>query len=484
MIQDILLMKHIDLFVIRIVLFLGLLFGVVALGQESGGDGSADAPPPAPPAPATPEPTPIEQTIITRTLSNGLTVKKQAIPGVDEAVIFIQINAGDDYDPADGPGLSQLLIDLAAFGSLDNDESSLPTPELLDKKYPLGWVAHSHPEFAVLAFVVPAEQLDEQLGVVAKRITKVPFTKQAVDDAIGRMRADLDRRFRKEVQLIPMSWVTAKAFRHVSHPHYGISPDKLAKLSLERLRKEWLVRTDPRNITLFLCGNLGEDESGLDDVVNTNFSTIKRDEGNRVELTRTVHREEGSDRRRRIIVDKLPGDKESVVVAFYAPGMTDADHPAFLAVADDFMKTARKMPGAQARIPFQYSLLLDHRAAYLTPHIWRFPKGAGQALGFWTIKILNRKFSNSDGRSTLHRLAWQLGSPLSPSLLQAINKQPALLYTIAYASALRERIGDSHFWESYRNKLKVLRKDDLAAARDEYFTDKNEAIFVLTPRDR
>ncbi len=472
-------MKHVDIFLTRIVVFLGLLFGVVALGQESGGDGSAEAPP----APAAAEPTFAPQRIITRTLSNGLTVKKQAIPGVDEVVILIEINAGDDHDPADGPGLSQLLIDLAAFGALDNDESSLLTPGLLDKKYPLGWVAHSHPEFAVLAFVVPAAHLDEQLTVVAERITKVKFTEEAVADAIGRMRADIDRRFRKEVQLIPMSWVTAKAFRHVSHPHYGISPDKLAKLSLERLRKEWLVRTDPRNITLFLCGNLGEDESGLDDVVNTNFSIIKQNEGNRVEFARTVHREEGSDRRRRIIVDKLPGDKESVVVAFYAPGMTDADHPAFLAVADDFMKTARKMPGSQARIPFQYSLLLDDRAAYLTPHIWRFPKGAGQALGFWTIKILNRKFSNTDGASTLRRLAWQLGSPLSPSLLQAINKQPALLYTIAYASALRERIGDSDFWESYRNKLKGLRKDDLAAARDEYFTDDNEAIFVLTPRE-
>ena len=470
-------MKHMRTYFTRLcITFLGLSLATVALGQASGGEG-------APPAPPQPEPAPIVQVVITKTLANGVTVKKQSIPGVHETAVLVQFNWGDRYDPADGAGLSQLLIDMVAMAPLDNDESSILTPELLDKKYPLGWVARSHPEHSVLAYVVPFDHLEEQLTATVNRITHAQFTSELIDQGIERMRGDIDRRFRKEVQLTPMSWIEAKAFRHVSHPHYGISPDKLAKLSGDRLRKEWAVRSDPRSITVFLVGNLGGDESVLDEMIDQSFATIEKPSDAVSDLRVTVHAEKGQDRRRRIIVDRVPGDRENVVVAFYSPSLLSPDHPAFLAVAEDFMKSALKMPGAQARVPFQYSLLLDSRAAYLTPHVWRFPKGAGQALGYWTVKIRNRKFSNTDGRLTLRRLGWQLGAPLSGSFVEAVNAQPALLYTIAYATAVREDAGDTELWESYRNKLKMLKKDDLAAARDEYFTDKNEAIFVLTPRE-
>lgn len=435
------------------------------------------------PNPPQPEPASIPQTIISRTLANGVEVKTQSIPGVEYVVLIVQLKTGDNSDPADAPGLSQLLIDLAATAPIDNIENSANSTASLNEKYPLGWNAQSHPDHAVLAYVVASSQLNEQINLAFTRITKTEFTDQAIAASLQRMREDIDRRFRKEAQLTPMSWVTVKAFRHVSHPRYGISPDKLAKLSTDRLRTEWQTRTNPRNIRLFLCGDVSESSfPDIDNNIRKTFGSIALAVDHTPDLKITVQPETGRERRRRVIVDQLPSKKEHVVVAFYAPDLTDPDHPAFLTVAQELMDAARKMPGAEARVPFQYSLLIDPRAAYLTPHLWRFPKGAGQALGFWLTKIYNKKFSNTDGRSTLRRLAWQLGEPLPASLVSAVNKDPALLYTIAYASALRENVGEPRFWESYRNALQRLHKDNLENIRDKYFrSDDHKAIFVLTP---
>lgn len=435
------------------------------------------------PNPPQPELAPIPQTITSRTLANGVEIKSQPIPGVEYVVLIVQLKTGDNHDPADAPGLSQLLVDLAATAPVDTIEKSANSTASLNKEYPLGWNAQSHPDHTILAYVIPSSQLEDQIELAFTRIVKIHFTEEAVAHALQRMREDIDRRFRKEAQLAPMSWVTVQAFRHVSYPRYGISPDQLAKLSTDRLNTEWLTRTNPRNLRLFVCGDVAESSHpDIENAINKTFGSIGSAVDHAPDLKITVRPETGRERRRRVIVDKLPSKKEHVVVAFYSPDLTDPDHPAFLAVANEFMFAARTMPGAEARIPFQYSLLIDSRAAYLTPHIWRFPKGAGQALGFWLTKIYNKKFSNTDGRSTLRRLAWQLGEPLPSSLVAAINKEPALLYTIAYASALRENVGDSRFWESYRATLQRLKKDDLKNIRDKYFrSDDYKAIFVLTP---
>lgn len=424
----------------------------------------------------------VPQTVITRILANGIEVRKQSIPGVAHATIIIEFKTGDNQDPQDAPGLSQLLIDLAATASLEDDpEPAVLSLRRLSQKYPAGWIAQSHPDHTILAYVIPAEDLSTQIALAANRIQKINLNKEAIDHSLDRLFADLKRRFNTETQLIPTSWVTAKAFRHSSGALHGFSPEALAKLPASRLRAEWQIRTHPRNIRLYLTGNLGEDESAINTVIEQSFGSITPRTEHAPDLRTTVRPAQGKERRRRIQVSKLPTSKEHVVCAYYAPDITHPDHPAFLTITTKFMNAARRLPGSQSRVAFQYSMLLDPRAAYLTPHHWRFPKGAGQALGYWSVKMKNERFSNTDGRATLRQLAWQLGENLSPAIIDEMNRNPAILFTIAYATANRARYGDSFFWDDYRDRLAHLRKADLTTARDKYLlANPNIAVFVLS----
>jgi hypothetical protein len=236
----------------------------------------------------------------------------------------------------------------------------------------------------------------------------------------------------------------------------------------------------PSNVKVHICGDLTRFDS-IESNVAEALHTLSASAGDPVpEFDVTVHTEPQQSRRRRIIVESLPGNTDHVVCAYYAPEITHPDHPAFLAASADLMGDARKQPGAQARLEFQYSLLLDPRASYLAPHSWRYKGGAKHALTYWSLKIKNRQFSNNDGRRALAQLAWQLGGDIPGAFAPRINQRPAILYTIAYAQAFRARYGDDEFWSTYRDQLGNLNKRELEAVRSTYLTNDNAATFVLT----
>ncbi len=430
---------------------------------------------------------PIPQRVVKHVLANGLEVNKQDVPGSNHVVILIELKSGDNHDPASLPGLSQLLVDVVMTGGTIGEEGSGRTPTQLSEQFPNGWNAQSFPDHSVLSWVVPHEQAVAQLSASALKITRVEITSASVGQSLTRMRKNITRRFEEEIQLIPMSWVTTKAFTHTARPRYGIAPEKLQRLSAEDVQSAWQRRIHPRNIRLFVVGDLeasGLGNDAIDIAISSAFGEIQPAEGvGSPDFKVNVQREKQGERRRRILVDNVPSNKEHVVVAYYAPDIADQDHPAFLTVCNEFMHAATRLPGAQGRVAFQYSMLLDPRAAYLVPHIWRFPKGADQALGFWLTKLKNKRFSNTDGRATGRQLAWQLGEPLNPAIITEMRDMPSLLYTIAYATALRTRHGDARFWNDYRDRLQKLRKDDLKSAREKYLGDDNIAVFVLTPKE-
>jgi len=418
---------------------------------------------------------PRPQTLLSRMLPNGVRILAQPIDGADHAAILVSFASGSSHDPSDAPGLSRLLDRLLLTCAAD--DGPVRASAQLDERYPAGWNIRSFDVLSVCGLVVPADQVDGEVERLAQRLRTLKIDDIAIARETDAMEAEMRTLFEERPLLKPMSWLVAKAFRHDSGAPRGIDPVRLARLSVDRIQREWQQRIIGGNVTLVLVGNV--ERIGLDAVIDRAFGALPS--GSRPDFPVTVH-PVGAVTRDIMDSSDLPSKRHHGTAAFFAPAVTHPDHPAFLVLATTLTQYAAGLPGAESRLDFQYNMLLDPRAAYLTPHMWRFTRegGPAAALGWWDAHIKkSRKFTHADAKRTLGSLDWQLGAPLRGKVVDELGTRPALLYTIAFATAFRSHYGDDAFWEGYRLKLERMDPRDLVAARDTYFADANRAIFIL-----
>ncbi|MFG0329089.1 MAG: hypothetical protein ACF8PN_04250 [Phycisphaerales bacterium] len=406
-------------------------------------------------------------------LENGLTLLLQDTPNTSHSAIVVMLASGEHHDPSDAPGLARMLARLALTSAAPGAEPA--TPESLDDRYDDGWSARAYPEHIVFGWVVPHEEAPERLQELGARLSALEITEGDLSEEVERLSREQSVEFESGRPEAPINWLVAKTFRHASGDARGLDPERLRRLGLERVQREWRRRAAPSDVTVLLCGRV----DGLTETAATTLGAIEGDDTGASTPMR-VHVQPAGPVAREVIVPRLPLRKPHAAVAFYAPEIDAPDHPAFLAVSYEFTRQARRLPGVEARLPFQYSLLLDPRAAYLTPHPWRFPKGPDQALGYWVKKIENKRFNRTDVKRAYRALAWQLGDDLPGSIIARLDEQPEVLFTIGYASAFRHARGGPDFWDAYRRRFKGLDGVALEAVRDRhFFSDGTWALFVL-----
>lgn len=434
-------------------------------------------------APPTDDETPVEsaeqtetppapQIVSERTLPNGVRVLSQPIAGVESAAIVVVFESGSSNDPTDAPGLSRLFDRLLmTCASQDAPPRSV---KQLNELYPAGWNIRSYDAMSVYGVVAPSEAAAQEIEAIARRVRTLNVTAEDISRETGSIEAEMKALFDDQPLVKPMSWLVAKSFRHDTDAPRGIDPIRLARLQPDRVLREWQQRIIGGNVTVVLAGDVSR--IGLDAATDKAFGSLPS--GARPDFPITV-RPVGAVARDVLDSSGLPGNRPHGVAAFFAPAITSPDHPAFLTVSRALMRDAATLQGSQSRIEFQYDMLLDPRAAYITPHAWRYPKGPAQALGYWDAKIKNRRYTHADALRTLGALDWQLGAPLRGGVVDELAHQPGLLYTIAYATGFRAMYGDSAFWDGYRTKLQRMDPKDLTAARDKYFADGNRALFIL-----
>src|SRR5690606_11256128 len=182
---------------------------------------------------------------------------------------------------------------------------------------------------------------------------------------------------------------------------------------------------------------------------------------------------------RNVTVPALPGDAAHPVAAYYAPPINDPDHPGFATVAAVLSHQAAKELGAQGRMPFQYAMFLDGRAAYLTPHTFSATGGAAGAMARWEARLERLKFGRHDGRTALAKLGWEIGAPLPGPLVEQATRRPNLLYTIAAATAFRLSHGDEAFWSDYRDRMAALTPRELDSIKQRHFAPENRGLWIL-----
>lgn len=429
----------------------------------------------------------IPQVVVREVLPNGVRLLMQETPGVEHVGVLAVIGSGEIHDPADAPGLARVLANLVMTSGVDvpgMDATANPDAEprligALDYLYRDGWAAQALPERMAFGVVVPSADADEELRRLVRRLRHVVFTSSDLQRETAALESDLQDRFEIKRPLVPMSWLVTKTFRHVGDPYRGADPAAIAALPVDRVQAEWGRRRHPGNITAVIIGDINAEDGAVRVAAREAFGSIEPAGAIPTEVTV----QPVGNVRREIFVPHLPGDDDHIAIAFYAPPITDPAHPAFLAMSQQFIDDARAMPGADARLPYQYSMLLDPRAAYLTPHAWRFPKGPGQAGGYWLDKIAKRRFANAIGRGTLGRLIWQLGGEMKEEFIEEVARSPELLYTLGYATAFREAYGDDAFWENYRANLYRIRGRDLEDLRKRFYADTNRTLFVLRATD-
>lgn len=424
-------------------------------------DGEADLATPA-----------LPQTLTRDTLENGVTVLKQHIDGTDAAAAVVMLHVGSMHDPVEAPGMSRLLDHLLI--SAPSEGVGFRTTDDLDEKYRLGWNIRSQPWSTTYGIVVKRDELADELGAVARRLRTLAVGPESLSRALTGVEKDMAIMFDERPLLKPMSWLVAKAFRHDSGAARGIDVQRMGRLRPERVQQEWNSRIVGGNVTIVLVGNV--DGLDVDTAVKTAFGDFQKGNAPDWKITFTPV---GAVTRDVLDSHDLPSGEHHGTAAFFAPDITHADHPAFSVVAHSFMLDAAKQPGSQARLDFQYDALLDARAAYLTPHSWRFPKGYRQALGYWDAKIKNAKFSRTDPKRYMTASGWQLGDALPGEVVEELQRNSALLYTIAFATGWRNLHGDDAFWQGYRDHLQRLDAREMSAVRDRYFADSNRAIFIL-----
>lgn len=420
---------------------------------------------------------PVRQAVQRTVLENRATVLVQQIPAQRFVSMLVVLKTGEDHDPGREPGLTRMLIRLADTCATGTEPAM--TYDEFDRRYPAGWGIQPHHDHTVLGITVPTELAGSHFPSYLDRLRTLKITQTDIERVSADLEAEVKNRFEDSPLAVPSSWLVGKTFRHSSGEARGCNPEWLKKMSPREVTEAWQARITPSNVMVVMCGDAVED-----DTVSAVQDSLLRFDGSSwpAPPTEVTVKPVGAVQRD-VVVEHLPGGKDHLGVAFYAPPVTDPDHPAFLAVARNYVRRAAQYPEAQGRLAFQYDLLVDPRAAYLTPHAIGFPEGPQQALDLWIKRFENPEGESGYARHAFSTISYQVGHDLSPDFVKALRARPDVLYTVAYATAFRELHGDDSFWSRYRDRLLSLKKKDIEDAKTKYFlNEQNRAVFVLKSR--
>lgn len=427
---------------------------------------------------------PVPQVVESVRLENGMTVLIQPIEGMESVAVLVTMKRGSEHDPRNAPGLHHMLAELALASGMTsegvsahelNEELLEPRTKMeLHRAYAKGWRSRAYHDHVSFGWDVASEDAPRHIREAVARLTHLSITGADIERAIDEVHGATNEKFVTKLPLAPRAWAEVLAFPHTSRATFGIDADRLRGLRESQVSDAWAKITSPDNVIMTITGNIGlttrETLLEVAAAVPSNGASEASDSVTRKAVGKTG---------RKVAVDNLPGGREHVAVVAFAPPLDHPDHPAFLVVAEMLTMSAMQMPASQARLPFDYTLLDDPRAAYLTPHTAQYPKGAGQALGYWFVKIQNLRPSRSRAKRTRRSLGWQLGDPIIPIVLDMANDRPEMHLDIAHGVAFRELHGGSGFWDEYRARLIKQDPREMARVRTEYFTNQGWAFFWL-----
>lgn len=409
-------------------------------------------------------------------LANGLEVRTRHVPRAPGIAVTLAVRAGRGYDPAGVEGLADLLAELtwtAPAGSFP-----ARTREDLTSVRPLGAETNLTGSLARFTEIAAPTQLPGVLAELAARMGGVTVTDATLKSAVTQVRRDAGARYFGPLAEV-LYW-RAGAIARGADDAALLRLAQLPGLSKVNARDaaarlhEWYA---PGSASLALAGDLsGQDVRAL---VEATFGRLAAAPG----LPDTVAARLSGHRRTMTWKDlTVPAG----VIAVEAPPLTDSLHAGFylgLAITGASITKSWGAAGPPLVSRFQYSLYDD-------PELMRFyPPVAAEATDPDLLAgALYEQLQVVGGQMVMlpimdrvrYSLAWLLGAPMPPEIVQRMRAEPAGLGTLTSGMATRAVWHGDAFWAGYLERFMTLKLGH--SSYYEYLADAaHQTTLLLTP---
>ncbi len=384
------------------------------------------------------------------TLPNGLEVVTRDVPGARAVAITWGYHIGQDYDPADRPGLASLMAEVAFTAPAGGGPER--TRDEMASLRPQGWSLRVSRRQTLFNETATTAQLPGVLRQVADRMRGVTVSDADLRAALVTVHRMLAERYAGTADQV-LYWQVREYAR-------GLDRDAIAALAAARnldretpasVRQAMARAYVPANGVLALVGNL----SGLDlrSIVDSEFGSLPA--GERLPAPPAARLDSVT------VVLAQPGvGRPAAVLGLVAPALSDTLHPSFqmaILLLGGQAKQSWGPPEPPLTTRFQYSLLDD-------PDFVRFypPAAAAQALDprsipemlSWTIgELLDRPIPAESYAGLRHNLLWMMGGPMPAALLEGVQRDPAALNVLCTSLASQALWGNEVFWTEYRRRF-------------------------------
>jgi len=172
---------------------------------------------------------------IERTLDNGLRVHLIDAPGGRTAAVLVLFDVGSDHDPPGRCGLAHLVEHLYVTAAAGEVTPARDIDGYL-AAYPEGWNAQTATDCTVIASIVPADGLDDELIDAAARLGDLRIEQADLDREVPRVIDEVERMFGAGPMLAAINH-GRELVRPTPHGgRRGGLPGEVAALTLEDVR--------------------------------------------------------------------------------------------------------------------------------------------------------------------------------------------------------------------------------------------------------
>ena len=395
-----------------------------------------------------------DSTVVDRwRLPNGLDVVAHHVPGARFVSVTLAFRAGSGYDPADAPGLAQLIAHCWFFsGAGDGPER---TREEMASLRPAGWDFRVDRQAVVFSEVTTLAGLAGVVAEFGRRLAHPSVSEAAVARAREATRRTASERYFGDPTQVMHYRVRALAEGVPDADLVRMADEKaLAGIRLTGVTAQLGSRFVPANASLAIDGDL--ESVDVRALVATVFGPLPA--GRRQpRLTAAVltpgHRS-----------SRAAGFPESAcAIGLFAPSLEDSMHASFL-LNMLLIGSALQQgwgPPTVGRTRFSYSLLDEPDLARVYPPLTPGggPAQADEALDVRLAELGVLTVTGSDLTDSREHFRWLIGGPLSAPVLTRMRNEPGAILQLGVNEALRSVGRGSEFWERYLRRFDTIDRD-------------------------
>jgi hypothetical protein len=413
------------------------------------------------------------------TLPNGLEVVTRDVPRARGISVSWGYRIGMDHDPADRPGLTTLLAEVA-FTAPAGDTPERTRDEM-ESLRPRGWSLRVSRRQTLFIEAATTAQFPGVLRQIAGRMRGVTVTDTDLRSALVTVRRTLGERYSGTVDQA-LYWQVREYAR-------GLDQAGIAALAAaEGLSRETPASVQqaidrayvPANGVLALTGDL----SGLDlrAIVASEFGGLPA--GERLPDPPPLRFDSVT-----VVLERPGMDAALAVMGLMAPALSDTLHPSFhmaLMVLGGKTKELWDAPAQPLTTRFQYSLLDDPGFARFYPPAVppRAPDAQNTtAILPWTVEeLLAGTVPPETYEAHRRNLLWMMGGTMPKPLADVVRRDPAALNFLCASLASQALWGNEQFWSEYRRRFDVSASSEFGFWADWIPDPGHLATLLILPK--